>query len=380
MRFSVGLITVLMSACGALGGPFDAGSADASASGDAGRAFDEGQVMPGDGGSNKTRIDAGIVLVDAGTVPTFGSGGFRSTSMALSVTRGDNVLGISGRAGEVYAVTEHDLLRSTGTDPFTVVRLPTVTNGPVLVDVHVMADGSVFVLGKREVFTCRNGCAAGMAAFTVFTLPQSAYSLCGAASGHVSVVTDDGTVYSRAMLWAYDGTSWAQVSNNLGVQYPAKCADTNAGEVVVAAMGGIAFSLNGATTVASPELYPLSKNEAEHHNWYSVATLGAEVWVGGSYLRSLHRDPSGTWSFFNDSVPVSTIKDVIAVSPTEVYSGGTNDRAGIAIHRFDGTKWVDGPDLVTLTNVSALYSPSPNVLYVGGSTSEGDPAIERLTR
>ena len=365
--------------CGALSNP----RSDAGGLVDAGQsvARDAGTTTRADGGTINSVADSGNTAVDAGAVPD--DGGFKATPLVVSPARAaQTITGLSGRGdSEFYAVTEHELLRSTGGE-LTPVRLPNIGTDPFLIGVYEASDGSVFILARSQIFTCRTGCAAGLTAFTAIT-PGSALvgvAICGRSPSEVSAVFEDGSSYHRAVLWQYAGTAWAQVSNDLGVGSPQACAvSATTGEVLVAGQGGIASFKSGASTVARPNLYPLSQLESERQYWSSVAVLGTEVWVGGDSLRTLQRKPSGDWVFRSRNEAVSNDITMAAMSPTEVYAGGS-ERDGTPLRTFNGTTWVSGPMPRSVSLPVSLFIAGPKLMFCGGSSTDHAAAVDRFTR
>lgn len=377
------------SGAGALdaGGSLDAGiiSLDAGGVVDAGGALDA-SVISLDAGS----LDAGVISLDAGDSLDAGgaldagsTGPFVASAVTLQRTlSGNTVLALAGREGEVYAVTELELLRSTG-GTFTSVPLTSLTgSAPSMRSVYVTDDGAVFVLAQREVFWCKSGCATGGTAFSSAQLAANddGVSLCGQSKNRVFAVFMDRNDFNRTMLWDYDGDIWRNTSINLGLSDPGDCSVTASGELIVPARGGVILydHHTGSSTVVHPDVPPLSTGEAAGQYWFTSAVLGDEVWALGDFRRSVHRGADGGWALFNPNEASSKHYAVALISANEIYgAGGTTPQT--ALRKFDGVSWSNGPSLAGVAHVKAAFVAGPNVIYFGGSQGL-NPVIDRLTR
>ena len=303
--------------------------------------------------------------------------------MQLNTTQGGNtVLGLSGRAGEVYAVTDWELLRSTG-GAFNPVPLTSLSGGtPALRAVYVTADGAVFVLAQREAFWCKANCTGGGAAFSSAQLSAAndGVALCGSSANRVFAVFEDRNQFNRAMLWAYDGSIWRNVSVNLGLDEPGSCAITTSGLVVIAAEGGVILydPALASSTVVHPDVPPLTSSQAAVQRWYATATTGEELWVLGQSRRSLHRNGAGAWGYYDPNEVAQIHYAVALISDTEIYGAG-GSTSETALRRFDGTRWSLGPSLNSVNSVRSAFVAGPNLIYFGGFNNLA-PAIDRLTR
>src|SRR5207247_8947 len=79
------------------------------------------------------------------------------SSLAIPSTSGSYIAGISGRAGEIYAISDatDGLFRSTG-GGFSAIVGSGLAYGR---SIYVASDGSVFPAGQRMLGVCRSNCA-----------------------------------------------------------------------------------------------------------------------------------------------------------------------------------------------------------------------------
>ncbi len=392
------LIVLCVSGCGALSLPSNVdagthaeGARDASVGGagsdsgtvDGGEAPDGGSFVR-DAGEVPTVDAGGVAPADAGALPTADSGmngvdagAWLALNVSLPATQGNTVLGLSGRAGEIYAVTDYELFRSSG-GGFGHVPLTSLGAGyPSMNSVSVAPDGAVFVLAQKELFTCRTGCAAGGAAFTSF-LPSSTddgVALCGQSSSLVYAVFVNRSTSGNSSLRKYDGTGWAVVATDLNLDEPRRCAVTASGAVAITGRGGVVVFDQGTGVLNHPDDGVLPSGDSTTMNWYGIAAVGEELWAGGVFLRSSHRSAGGSWAFINDTAS-AIFFGISAASTTEVYAVGGQ---GKVLKHFEGSAWsvVQASGNVQLGR--SVFVVSPTLIYVGGSNGN-TPAIDRFTR
>lgn len=292
-------------------------------------------------------------------------------------TGGAFIAGISGRPGELYAVSDvnaNALFRSTG-GAFTEVGTNLVSGRGV----YVASDGSVFPVGARQLGSCRTSCSSP-GSYTFQAVSDTVQAVCGdsATNVYAAVEVISGSV---ASLWRWGGSSWSQVVPNLGITQPRACAVLADGRVVVAGGSEVA-TWDGMVTsaVEAATSPPLTSSELLGHMWYGIAAVGSRRFVVGYYGR-ISMFSGGAWTMapVTGTTGPGTYFAVGGPSENEVFAGG-GPIQGAILRRFDGQTWSMAPNPPTVLNVRSIYVAGPNEIWLGGHGMNNDPAIDKLYR
>lgn len=303
-------------------------------------------------------------------------GTIKFASMTVSTSTFGKVFGVSGRPGEVYAVTTYKLFRSTGGGFSEVSGLTSVS----ISDVFVGPDGAVFVLTDAFLYVCQSGCDLASNYQSVDLPSGSSIAMCGRSSSAVYLVREPPSTHT-GVLYQWNGQAVVKVASNLGVDFPGVCALLADDTVAVPSLGAIAFYKNGSTGVERPKLTPpLTQMEADQQRWYSVAVAGSTVHFVGEGARGLRRSAPDTYDFF-DPIPATSqeLYAVAALSPTELYAGGIGSSGG-PLRVFKNNAWVVAPALPSVRSIASMWAADANTLYIAGSDANGELAIDRGVR
>lgn len=390
MRAAFVALCLISTACGGLRTTPDGGSGGGTSSAGGGTSGTGGSSGTGGGtsgtGGGSGGTGGGTAATGGGTGGTGGSGGsggagggtgmLRFAGLAVQTTTGDYIVGIGGRSGEVYAVSDvSQLFRSTGG---TFTEIPNTGFMGTGKGVYVAPDGAVFPVSQRQLGSCLTNCTAG----TSYTFQPTATSfdveaVCGRSSSDVYAIIED--VSFNAQLYKWSGTMWMNIVNNLGVKYPRACVVLSDGTVAVAGERAVAFHLNGVTTVETAgSVPPLTTAEAQTQQWYGIGLAGSKLWVSGYARRVSVRNGVDTWETTLGGGSFATAWAIGGTSEKEVLFGGSA-ASGITVRRFDGTMWRDVPALPTITSVRSMFVAGPNEIYFGG-TDGTNPAIDKAFR
>ncbi len=384
MRAAFIVLCLISTACGGLRTTPDGGSGGGTSGAGGGTSGTGGSSGTGGGtsgtGGGTGGTGGGTSGTGGGTATGGGSGGgtgmLRFASVAVAATSGDYIVGISGRSGETYAISDvAHLFLSTGGGFTQILNTGLTGTGK---GVYVASNGAVFPVTQRQLGSCLSNCTMG-SSYTVQATATSVdvEAVCGRSETEVYAVIED--ISFNAQLWKWSGTMWTNMVNNLGVRYPRACVVLSDGTVAVAGQTSVAFHLNGITTVeTAATVPPLTNNESQSHQWYTLGLAGSKLWAGGYYRRVSVRNGVDTWQLTTFMSTFATTWAIGGVTETEVLAGGTAE-GGITVRRFDGAMWRDLPALPTITSVRSMFVAGPNEIYLGG-TDGTNPAIDKAFR
>lgn len=377
-----GLFVVLcLSACGGLRTNPDAGSGGGStAGGSAGGGAAGGSTTAGGstaGGASAGGSTAGGAAGGSagGTLAPADGGAFRYAALSIPSTAGTAMTAISGRPGEVYAISDgNGLFRSTGAGFTEILGLPLTGGGK---GIYVASDGAVFPATVRQLGACMANCTVA-GSYTFTTAMNNVEAVCGESSSSVYAVTQDVSIV--AGLWRWNGMTWSSIVTNLGVRYPRACVVLPGGSVAIAAEKSIAFHDNGITTVETAATSPpLTTGEANIHQWYGIGLGGSRLLAVGQNRRISTRTGVDTWAMTTFMGAFGTLHAVGGVYDNEVFAAGTSENSTV-LRFFNGTAWSNAPTLPTVTSVRAMYVAGPNEIYFGGVDTNSNPTVDKAFR
>ncbi len=380
---------VILTGCGGLRSNLDAG-VDGGTSGTGGAAGggtggSSGGGSGGSSGGGSGGSSGGGSGGSGGGTGGGGAGTFSYSALSITSTSSDNsffVRGISGRAGEVYAIASSGhVLRATGAGFSEVARPATSGNS-----IYVAPDGAVFVSFSRQIGHCLSDCATTPANYrlTQIGFSEDMVAVCGTTSSNVYMVgnRDTGVI---GVLYQWNGTQWSKVSNNLGLSGPHACAINPDGTLFIAGERDVVRWQGGGATneTASLDLTVIPNVSVQSWNgiWTDPSGLAFAVGDGN---RVLKRNTTGVWSLFVDPMPstTSSLRTVTGPSSGELLAAGFNNTAAMKnLQLFNGTEWKAAvADLPTIKSVYSAFWASPNEIYWGGGDVSGSAVILRGTR
>ncbi len=307
-------------------------------------------------------------------------GAFQLSSQSLPAGSG-TITGMSGRAGDVWAATDNSRVFHRTDGGF--VELNGFSGG--FRDIYAAPDGAVFlVTGGKTLYSCMANCTSGAAftAFDVTVLNATGNVICGSSSSDVYAVLDRDSAIG--ILFHWDGNSWSQVSNNLGITSPSSCYMRPDGALFVGGLKNIVRWEQGSGTVETAGTdFSAVSTDLSSLNWNGISGNGDTLVAVGYRRRTLIRDAAtGTWAlgFF----PVTSAGDFLAVGypwPDEGVAAGSATGVKLLWTNDGGTAWAQaGVDLPTsITYVNSILVTGPNEVFFGGRDNSG-PSIVRGKR
>ena len=387
MRGALISLCLITLACGGLRTNSDGGSAGGGSSvgGGSGGGTAGGATAGGTGGSGGTGGTGG------GTGGTNGTGGggaggsggagggmmmLRYAALAVPTMNGAYMAGISGRSGEIYAVSDSNgLFRSTG-GGFTEITGTGLTSGR---GVWVAPDGAVFPVSQRQLGSCMSNCSTAASYTLQPVVNVDVQAVCGVSSSNVFAVTED--INDNAQLWQWNGSTWTNTVLNLSVRFPRACTVLSDGTVAVAGTKSVAFHLNGLTTVEeAATVPPLTTSEQTGHQWYGLGLAGSKLWAIGFLRRVSVRNAPNSWLTTTFVNAASAGYVIGGPSENEVYAGAGNRENTVTLRRFNGSMWTNMPELPTVISIRSMFVAGPNEIYFGGGDSAGNPAVDKAFR
>ncbi|MBS1153652.1 MAG: hypothetical protein H6Q89_5350, partial [Myxococcaceae bacterium] len=299
-------------------------------------------------------------------------------SLPASLNYG-SITGLSGHPGELWAVSDngHVYRRTDGGFGEMLGWTSSWT------DVYVAPTGAVFIASNvRTLRWCLNNCTSP-AAFDTFDIPNSSSdldALCGSSATDVYAIANRDS--SIAILWHWDGVSWTQLSNNLGLISPRDCYLRPDGVLFITGIRDVVRWEQGAATVetAGLDLSALGA-DATSQTWTGIHGLGDSMVTVGAKKRALTRNAAtSTWSLTANPINTSTNFNAVGFAwPDEAYAA-SNSGAPKLLHVSDGGPWVPtAVDLPAITSVNEILVLTPDEVYFGGSDNNG-PVIVRGRR
>jgi hypothetical protein len=287
---------------------------------------------------------------------------------------------ITARPGEAWLTVGSALYRSTG-GAFNEVSGFSL-NGTAE-DVLVTPAGKVFVVSTAT--TSKICTAADCTVASNFVTATS-----GAPSDYFNGLCNSGeTVYaigngssSQAILFAFNGTGWTKISNDLGFQSPRRCVAGPAGEVYVLGRTFIVRYEGGGFGQENVNLMgQLAADWSDMAFTFGPGPAVDAMLVGGfasgsaaSSYRYARRDSSGGgWTALPIPMIGVSLNTVIAVGPNEYLAAGSP--GGMPQNRFmawNGTTWVPStnqpPTALVLVN-DGVTSTDREVFLIGSGGS-----------
>ncbi len=382
---SVAALALALCGCGGLKSQ---GCDDGGSGGGAGGGLAGGGAGGGSGGGSGGGTGGGSVGGGSGGGSGGGTGGggavarpFTYSSLAMPTTNGSYVDGLSGRSGEVWATTEYGHVFHKTDAGFGEV-LGSWTSQ--LNNVYVSPGGGVVLLSTREAWACPSNCNT-YADFTMQSMGTAATTmgaLCGTDYSDLYAVGDRDNE-AIAVLYHFDGNTWSQVSNDLGITYPRGCFMRSDGVMWVVGLVDVVRWEQGAATLESLDLdLTAIGTDVSSQYWYGVGGTGDVLWAVGSKHRAIVRDATGHWTLAaNPAQQSGTFYAMGTVGPNELYAGGYAYSTEVNWWHSDGGTWAaSSPDIPFLDTVRAVWVAGPNEMYIGGDDSSGAPMIVRATR
>ena len=297
----------------------------------------------------------------------------------MPVVLGGSITGIASAAGELWAVTDNGHVFRRADAGFGEL---TVTAFASLSDVYVAPDGAVFLSSSGKTLRwCLSNCNS-VAAFSSYDVPNigaTLDALCGRSSTDVYAIADRDQAIG--ILFHWDGVSWTQLSNNLGVVFPRDCFMRPDGVLFISGTKDIVrWEANAAITETAGLDLSSFGTDATSEVWYGLHSAGGKMVAVGQKRRAIIRDnATSTWSIMaNPLNAFTTFNDVGMLYQDEIYAAGSTSSPHL--YSSDGGAFnptaIDLPAISTVNNITVV---SPNELYFGGNDNNG-PVIIRGKR
>jgi hypothetical protein len=228
-----------------------------------------------------------------------------------------------------------------------------------------------------------SNCASSGAAFTPFDTNIIAVTgdvICGSSSSDVYAVLDRDS--SIGVLFHWDGVSWTQVSNNLGITNPSSCYMRPDGVLFIGGLKDIVrWEQNSGTVETAGTDWTAISADLSSQVWNGISGNGDTLVAVGYRRRVLKRDSaSGTWALsFNPLVGTGEFRAVGYTWPDEGFAAGSTTNPRLYVND-GGTGWGgQAVDLPAITYVNQILVTSPNEIFFGGTDNSG-PMIVRGKR
>jgi hypothetical protein len=286
------------------------------------------------------------------------------------------VVAVSGRPGELYAVSGNRELLRTTTNVFTLVSGFDLQN---VLDVYVTPSGRVIVIAASNWSrVCASGCDQGANYSPRLAMTSDRFaSLCGRGEDVYAIAY--GTSLS-GILYRFANDQWTRAMNDVGVGSAYECEVLDDGSVLIVGLQGVA-RFDG---VASDE--PITLN-GQSPRWRSLAVgtrdggSGDAMIVGGfgAYQSARRAPQGGGWSVLT---PVSTGRELVQVAAfgaDEFVARGEPMTGGPRLMHFRDGAWA--PLLGAPANLSEvrLITSANGALFLEGVRG-GGPVLFRGTR
>jgi hypothetical protein len=298
------------------------------------------------------------------------------TWSAMGVPPNLAVVAVSGRPGELYAVSGNRELLRTTTNVFTLVSGFDLQN---VLDVYVTPSGRVIVIAASNWSrVCASGCDQGANYSPRLAMTSDRFaSLCGRGEDVYAIAY--GTSLS-GILYRFANDQWTRAMNDVGVGSAYECEVLDDGSVLIVGLQGVA-RFDG---VASDE--PITLN-GQSPRWRSLAVgtrdggSGDAMIVGGfgAYQSARRAPQGGGWSVLT---PVSTGRELVQVAAfgaDEFVARGEPMTGGPRLMHFRDGAWA--PLLGAPANLSEvrLITSANGALFLEGVRG-GGPVLFRGTR
>jgi hypothetical protein len=254
-----------------------------------------------------------------------------------------------------------------------------------LYGLYVAPNGAVMVLSNREAWACPGPCNsfADFAMQTVGSSTTDMTALCGTSFTDIYAIGNRDNE-AIGVLWHWDGITWTQISDDLGITTPGSCFMRNDSVMWITGNVDVVRWEQGAATIETLDLdLTVLGTSASSQQWYGVGGFGDNLYAVGSDHRVIGRDANAHWSLVsNPAQQQSNFYVAVPVTPNELFAGGYAFGTGETMWwHSDGGTWVaSSPDLPFINGVRAAYVAGPDEFYLGGDDGNFAPLILRATR